>query len=52
MELECYLEYKNMENHNCDNNKVTNCDGETHTHFCALCGKFLGETDCPEKGTW
>ena len=41
-----------MSEHDCNENTVTNCDGETHTHFCLVCNKFLGESECTEKGTW
>ncbi len=37
--------------HNCEDNKVTNCDGEFHHHFCAVCGKDFGTTDCDDAGT-
>ena len=41
-----------MSDHDCNESRVTNCDGETHTHFCGVCGVFLGESECTEKGTW
>lgn len=41
-----------MTDHDCYENMVTNCDGDVHMHFCSVCGNFLGETECPEKGTF
>jgi hypothetical protein len=41
-----------MTKHNCEENRVTNCDGNVHTHFCSVCNEYLGETECPEKGMW
>jgi hypothetical protein len=38
--------------HNCDENNVTKCDGDIHIHSCSVCGKYLGETNCPDRGMW
>ena len=41
-----------MTEHDCEDFRVTNCDGTTHTHFCSVCGEYLGETQCNDAGTW
>jgi len=37
---------KKVHKHNCNNHKVTNCDGTFHHSFCSKCNKGLGITNC------
>jgi hypothetical protein len=46
-----YLGDNMIQNHDCNENRITNCDGEVHTHLCSICGTYLGETECPERGS-
>ena len=34
------------DNHDCEDYRVANCDGEFHTNFCSKCNKDLGTTNC------
>ena len=37
-----------VKDHNCEDNKVTNCDGEFHYSFCSVCNKDMGVTNCED----
>ena len=52
--LEKHIKEKetNMDNtneHDCNDNVCTNCDGEFHHSFCTVCGKDMGVTNCDDK---
>lgn len=38
--------------HDCEEHRATNCDGEFHRGHCSRCGADLGTENCPDAGTW